>query len=701
MMRKIKYIPQLIQTECALCCIAMISRYYGNYITLNDLREYLQPGRDGISAKQLCEVLTWIGFDYKIYKGNADAIEQIDFPVILFWNKNHFIVLEYVKNHKFHVVDPALGKVVYDKEEFEDGFSNIIIYTEPNKKLKLKKKEKSIWLNYLFVLKQQKLLIFFIIFFSLLTYVFSLILPILIQKTIDNLKVKFMSLVIASVLVIAGYCVCILVTSLSKVLLKTKLFEKFSKIAYEHLTKVPYSFFDMRSHGNISFSLESIRLIKDLYAEQMLSTITSIGAVISLLVYIFITSRIIFYFVLFLLITEVYLLYITGKRLLLLNQLEISSRTKLKEIQMEFIYSILNIKIAGIEKDIFGDWEKHFNYSICKSKRKDLYNSYYTSISSMMQVILPTIVLFLGIFMVKMSIISFGTALSVYSVSSMLVLHSVNILMSLNSFAMSSQYLNRINDIISQKVQNDGNIEVSNISSIIMNNVSFRYNSHSEMILKNINMQFNAGEKIAIVGGSGSGKSTIAKLLLGLYEPTSGEISFNGISLKDIDKKKLKKFIGMVPQENILFNKSIKDNILIGRKFLDIDDVVKSCNIAMISDEIERMPMKYETLISDTGMNVSGGQKQRLILARAVAGNPQLLVFDEATSSLDSIKEKQIFNNLKSLDSIQIVIAHRLSTIKDSDRIYVIDCGEIVESGNHDELMQKHGKYSQLYNQFK
>lgn len=698
-MKKIKYIPQIIQTECALCCIAMISRYYGNRVSINDLRDYFHPSRDGISAKHLCEILTWIGFEYKAFKGSTESLVNMEYPLIIFWKKNHFIILEKIKNDKFYVVDPALGKIIYDKKEFDDYFSNILIYTKPNKNLIRKKKEKSVLSNYLFILKQQKLLIFSIILFSILTYGFSLYIPILVRKIIDNYQIISFNLVSTVLLVLIGYCISILLTSISKVIFKTNLFEEFSKISYEHLTKISYKFFDMRSYGNILFSLDSIRLIKDLYAEQMINVITSICAVLSLLIYILVISKIVFYFVIILLIFAIVLLYSVSNKVLTLNQIDLNSATKLKEIQTEFIYSILNIKISGIEKEVYNNWKKVFDYSIVKSKRKDIYNGYYSAISSMIQIILPIIILFLGIFMVKSNDISFGVAISFYWVATMLAMHSVNILFSLKSFAMASQYMYRITDILSQEIDEDGKIEIDEIYEIEFHNVSFQYAKQSEMILKNISMKFRKGEKIAIVGGSGSGKSTIAKLLIGLYKPVNGHISYNKILLNEINKTKLKKIIGMVPQENILFNKSIKDNILIDRNNLDINYVKLACEAALIKDDIEKMPMKYETLISDTGTNISGGQKQRIILARAIASNPQLLILDEATSSLDSVKEQQILENLKLFSAIQIVIAHRLTTIKDSDRIYVLDNGEVVEIGTHDELMSKNGKYTQLYMQ--
>ncbi len=680
----------------------MLSRYYGHYVTLNELRDYLPPGRDGINAKQLCEVLIRIGLEYKIYKGSVETVSQIQLPVILYWNKQHFVILEKCKGESYYIVDPALGRTIYTKDEFKGSFTNYIISAKPKDTTPTRKKAKPIWLNYLSLMLKHKLLVLLIIILSFINYFLSLMFPLLIQKIIDDVNVFSTKLLVAAILVICAFCMSIFISSFTKVIFKTKLYQDLTKKVYEHLTKISYNFFELRSYGNLSFSLESIRIIKELYAEEMINVIVSFGAVIVLLIYIYIVNVSIFCIIALLLVFEIVMLQLLNKKILQLNQIEISSLTKLKEVQTEFIYSMLNIKIAGIEKEIYKYWEGNFDYSIKKTRKKDTYYSYYLSISSVMQIVFPFILLLICIILVKMDSMTLGMAISIYTVTNLLISNSVSTLKSLNSYKVASHYLDRINDIISQKIEEDGDIFINEINNISLQNVSFQYNAYSKKILNNVSMKFNKGETIAIVGESGSGKSTIAKLLLGLYQPSDGKVLYNGYDFNKLNKHNLKKLVGMVPQDNVLFNKTIQENIQINRQEINIDDIKKACHIAMIKDEIENMPMKYDTLISDRGMNLSGGQRQRIIIARAIVGNPQLLIFDEATSSLDTTNERKIMNNLNEVDSIKIIIAHRLSTIKDADMIYVMKNGEVVESGTHDELMRKGGSYSKLYrNQLK
>jgi ABC-type bacteriocin/lantibiotic exporter with double-glycine peptidase domain len=268
-----------------------------------------------------------------------------------------------------------------------------------------------------------------------------------------------------------------------------------------------------------------------------------------------------------------------------------------------------------------------------------------------------------------------------------------------NSIVLTNAYLERIRDITDSEVEKNINSgEIKELKGDIkLKNVSFAYTVNSKEVIKNISMHIKPGQKIGIVGPSGSGKSTLSKILLGIYTPTKGKIYFDDLELDKYYKKSLRKQIGAVPQEISLFNKSILDNIRVSNKNISLDKVKKVAKIAQIYDEIEKMPMKYNTFISNMGMNLSGGQRQRIALARAILNNPKILVLDEATSSLDSINESNVSNYFKNIGCTRIVIAHRLSTIIDSDIIFAINNGEIVEFGTHKELMSKKGFYFNLY----
>ncbi|EGT5620274.1 ATP-binding cassette domain-containing protein, partial [Clostridium perfringens] len=400
------------------------------------------------------------------------------------------------------------------------------------------------------------------------------------------------------------------------------------------------------------------------------------------------------------LILVAFLLKLLTNRILMLNQIEISGLSNIQAIQTELIYSMLNIKIAKIENKIYDSWNKEFLYTLNKTKDRDLAQNYYTTVSTSIQTILPIILLILGIGLYSKGLYSLGQIISYYSIINTVCIYSVSLITTMNYFKLSEQYLERVKDITDQEVEKNGKkcIGKDFNENIKLENISFRYNKNSETVLKNINMNIPFGKKVAIVGASGSGKSTLGKLILGLYEISEGFIKFGNIDLKDIDKRSLSKLMGIVPQDTYLFNKTIFDNITMNRNDITLEQVKEACVIAQIDKEIESMPMGYNTLISDMGMNISGGQRQRIILARSIVSKPKIILFDEATSSLDSINENNISKYLENLGCTRIIIAHRLSTIVDADIIYVLQNGEIIEQGNHDELIRKKGVYFDLYN---
>ena len=696
-MAKVKHIPQLIQTECGLCCIVMLNRYYGNNIDLNDLRDYVKPGRDGVGISALCDILKWQKYECKAYKGTVEVLETIKKPLIIYWEKCHFVILEKVRGGINYVVDPALGYVKYTKDEFIKGYSERFIYAIPGEDFEKVTKKQSIWLRYMQYIKTCKKALVGILVLSVLTYFFTIIFNMFIQNMIDSIGQFNYKLTWIALGTILGYILVVLLNALMKVFFNTRLFSDFSKAIYKHLIGVDYTFFENRSFGNLAFSLECIGMVKNLYAEKMVNFVVSAGAVIILMGYLCRYSVTIMGIISILLIGIGILLKALSSKVLTLNQLEIAGLTKLQEIQTEFIYSILNIKIAGIEDKVYKQWEKQFDYTNEKTKRRDIYQSYYNTAATLIQTILPLFVLFISIINMKQLELTIGQVVATYSVVTLISSYMVNIYTTMNYFALSEQYLERVSDIANQNIEENGTKNIGKIDSIKLDNVSFKYNPNAPRVLKNISLEITQGQKIAFVGQSGSGKSTLMKLILGLYKPTSGNIYYNDVNISDIAQESIRKQCGMVPQDNTLFNKSIIENISMGREDITMEQVIESCKIAEILAEINDMPMGFNTIISDMGMNISGGQRQRIVLARAIVNQPSLLIFDEATSSLDSVNERKIYNNIYSKNCTRIIIAHRLTTIADADYIYVLKDGEIVEQGTHEELFKMNGEYSRLY----
>lgn len=306
----------------------------------------------------------------------------------------------------------------------------------------------------------------------------------------------------------------------------------------------------------------------------------------------------------------------------------------------------------------------------------------------------------MGLTLIKNDLITLGTLVAFYSLSTTFFSLTNSVFSTWTALINSKPFFERLSDILlneSEFINADG-VKKTLQGNIVVKNLWFKYSDSADYILKDVSLNIKAGEKIALVGKSGEGKSTLAKLLSGLYIHEKGEIYFDDIELREWNLKSLRKQLGIVPQDVLLFNKSIYDNITCGNKTISKIDVENACEIAQISKDIEQMPMKYETIISEMGGNLSGGQKQRIMLARAIVNDPHILILDEATSSLDNINEKKISDIFQKLRCTQIIIAHRLSTVIDADKIYVLSNGRIVEEGTHSQLMEKKGQYFELYN---
>lgn len=468
---------------------------------------------------------------------------------------------------------------------------------------------------------------------------------------------------------------------------------------FNHLLKLPYKFFEVRAAGDIIYRLNSLQAVRNLLSESIIKGLIDLGMLIIILGYITYKS-VILSLVLLTLLAIISLLIVFYKPYISeVNQNEIIENGKLQALQVESVFSMMTIKTTGIEKDIYNGWLNQYKRVLDKYSKKEKMMNIYNSLITIWQIGSPFIVLFLGIYLSLKSIITIGEAISFYSLSSTFFSIGISIFQTYYSFILSSDYLERVRDITDTEVEeiNEKAEDIKIEGDIVLDNISFSYTTHSEKVIKNLTMKIPKGKKVAIVGKSGSGKSTISKIILGLYKPNEGQVIIDKHNIEKLNKQKVRKQIGIVPQDVKLFNKSIYENIRGNNEKITIEDVKNVAEIVNLREDIESMPMGYQTLVSEMGMNLSGGQRQRISIAKALVNKPKVLILDEATSSLDAINESKVSNYFKSMGCTQIVIAHRLSTIINSDIIYVMSNGEVIETGTHDELMQIKGEYYSLY----
>lgn len=698
----IPFIEQHQKTECGLCCIAMISSYYKHEISLKELSQQHETGRDGTSFLQIVEILDNIGFTTKSFKFPKEehAISKIITPAIALWDSKHFVVIEKITSKYYYVIDPEIGKLRYTFEEFTKHFSNFVVSVYGNSSISRKKYKEDNSKIYKLIFESWHFLLL-LGFLTALSYLITFIFPIGISTLINRISVnKNISLMPVFWLIMIFstiYFIASLLQKNSSVKVTSEIDKRLNYGVVSRLFKLPYKFYSNRSRGDLVYSLNGLTRIRELFANQFLLGSLDFGLTICILIYMLNLHIIIFELSAILLLLNFTILFLTRQNLDQKNRLLIVAQNKLQNKQIEIIYSMMGIKMEGFEEEVFSQWDESYSKYIYRYKHTQKYSAFINSLFELISFVSPFLILLVTAYLYLQNQINLGLLFSVYSFETILFGRVNNVFNTVLGYINSKSFISRANEIMSEEEEKQVGRKVEVKGNIKLDKVSFSYTKNSEVVIKNISMKIPEGKKVAIVGASGSGKSTLSKLLMGLYTPTSGKIYYDDVDEEELDKKFLRKQIGIVPQDMTLFNKTIFENIVGDGEYSE-DIVFKACKISNIHEEIMKMPMGYNTLVSEMGMNLSGGQRQRIILARAIVKNPKIILLDEATSYLDNINEKSIMDNFKQRGITTIVIAHRLSTIIDSDKIFVLDSGCIKESGTHEELMKQTGVYYNMYN---
>lgn len=667
-----------------------------------EVRERMGNGRDGTTLFHLKKLAEQLNFDTKSYKADSRQLGTLILPAILYWENNHFVILEKVAQQAYTIVDPGSGRRKLKEKEFTEKYSGYVLTLYPNKNFE-RRSRKNVWASFSYLVTNRPKIFISILFLTFLLQMFTVAMPIFIQFVIDKIIVPDYRDLLN--IFLAGIGGLILFNTLFTFLRGRILITLHNALDYEiqtrffsHLLRLPYQFFLLRSFGDLLFRANSMKVIRDQLANQVVKGLLDSAVLLVILLYMFLQSPLMVFIVALIASTNVILIAVSQRYLAETNQMEIKEHSEVQGAQTEMLYGIFGVKTSGVESKIYNRWLQRFRNLLSAYRKKEIVLNRVNTASNTMQLMAPLILLWVGAHQVFAGSITLGVLVAFHAISNQFFMLSGNIVQTINSFILTTSYLKRVEDVLDAPGEMEGDKMKKTLEgNILLKNVTFSYSKYSENVIHNVTLDIKKGQKVALIGQSGSGKTTLANMIIGLFAPSSGDIYYDGVSMKELDLGHLRRQIGTVPQNVMLFNRSIYDNIILHNPEASPEEVIEAAKAAQIHEEIMKMPMQYHTMVSEMGMNISGGQRQRIALAKALLGKPSILVLDEATSSLDHLNESKIDEYLSDINCTRIVIAHRLTTVMNCDMIVVVDNGRIIESGTHHELLKKSSFYSEFY----
>lgn len=735
-MSSFPYYAQLDRKDCGPTCLKIIAKHYGKTINIQTLRQLSETTREGSSLQSIADASEKMGFRTLGVKISLNRLQEAPLPCILHWNKEHYVVLYKIrrdsfgmtKGTKYFISDPAIGLLEYNQDEFlkfwignnanqttEEG---IALLLEPTPKFRNRNtqipnskdndEEKSFGFSLLFkYILPYKSFVFQLIIGLLAGSLLQLIFPFLTQSVVDvgiqNQNIHFIYMVLfAQLFLFFGKTALELIRSWILLHLSSRINISLISDFFIKLMNLPISFFDVRMTGDI------MQRINDHHRIERILTTSSLSVLFSV-INMFIMGGVLAYynlkiFAVFFIGSFFYFLWVT----LFLKRREKLDYKRFAEVSqeqskvIELINGMQEIKLHNAEKQKRWSWE-FIQARLFKVSMKGLVLEQTQSVgSNFINELKNIIIIFLSAKLVIDGQITLGMMMAISSIVGSLngpIMQLIGFIREAQDAKISLARLSEIHDKEDETQNDEEKIhDIPQDADIVIKDVSFKYIGSDVNVLENLNLTIPANKITAIVGTSGSGKTTLMKLLLKFYEPNLGEILINKTSLSKLSQKTWRYHVGSVMQEGYIFSDTIANNIAIGVDIINKEKLAYASDVANIKTFIEDYPLGYNTKIGMEGVGMSTGQKQRLLIARAVYKNPEMLFFDEATSALDANNEKEIMEKLNVFfkDKTVVVIAHRLSTVMNADQIVVLEKGKIVEIGNHQELVNLKGSYYEL-----
>lgn len=699
--RRVRFIPQMEMAECGAACLAMVFDHHGRSVPLALLREACGVSRDGVNALGIVHAARQYGLEARGLKASVEALEDVPLPAIVHWEFKHFVVLERLTRAGAMIVDPASGRRRVSRAELDRAFTGVVIALTPGPDFVRKKRGsvsvaryaqamRGVWPSFVRMLGA-----------ALLLNVLSVVAPAGTQVLVDHvLKPQREHWLLPLIVVVLAAAVTRVVLRvmrdrallLTHLALDITLFTQF----VDRMSHLPPAFFDQRTTGDLMQRVDANRSLRDL-TSQLASAVLDGFLLLSFGALMFAYDPKLATLVLSLSVTRLLLTLAARPHLEQAVASELTHRGREQTVLVEAFHTPEIVKAFGMQERLLSRFVDRLTDRLNAEATRARITSVVGQITVFFDSVSLAAVLYVGGNSVLAEQMSLGVLTGFLSLNSFLRTPLEALVGAYQQLEQARGILHRVDDVLDTPVAASGGEKPGVLTgSVRFDHVSFRYAPRGPWALDDVCLDIRAGEKVALVGRSGQGKSTLLRVLLGMTQPEKGAVLIDGRDLSSLCRESFLQQVGVVLQEPFLVDESVYDNIAFRRPHVREEDVLWAARVACIDDVIERLPQGYQTRLSGNGSRLSGGQRQRLSLARALAGRPRILVLDEATSALDRDSEARVEANLRQVGCTRVVVAHRIDTVRDADRIAVIADGRLVQVGSYAQLRAAEGLFASL-----
>jgi len=711
LIKRFALVEQAEEMDCGAACLAMICKHHKIPMTLGKLREMANVTSEGATMDSLAQVGESLGFTTKGIRGTYGSLLGFDLPFIAHWEGYHYIVVYGISKKHIWVADPGAGFRKMTLAEFEQGWTGNCLLFQATDNMVDVPQNQSPWIRFISYLKPMKRILRDLFLAALVMQLLGLVAPLIIQNILDkvvvhqNYSLLNMMIMGLGIAMLFSQLTEFLSAYLSNFLTRKMDFSMMSQF-FKHVLSLPVDFFAKRKTGDIIARFQENETIRSFMTDSSIGTVLNAFMVIVYMVVLFKYSVSLTFVLIAFLVPIVILTLLATPKYKKYARESFYAQADSESFLMETLGGAESIKAMSVERNMRLKWEKKYSKALDIQFKSEVFTSAVNGFSELLKAAATITILWLGAKMVLNQEFTIGQMMAFNALVGSVMTPALGLVGVWDEFQEALVSMERLGDILELDPEQSKHETASRVilpdinGDISCEDLYFRYSGEkNNYILEGINLTIHEGSTVAIVGPSGSGKTTLAKLLVGLYKPTEGKISVCDYDMESIDLEYYRKHIGYVMQNNLLFAGTVSENIAMGAANPDQRQIIQSAKLADAHGFISNLPIGYEQVVGERGVGLSGGQIQRICIARALYHQPKFLIFDEATSALDGESEHHIQSNMQKIleNRTAVIIAHRLSTVMNADQIFVLYDGRIAEQGVHKALLDQKGMYYQLF----